>query len=145
MKFQLSKYNKELCEFLKPIQIDAHGESITDPALEYYAGHTAQIEIVRQDRTMEKIVFQIPEICEYLTPETKHRTYVSTERDDQGSKVSDFFSAHEGIFAEMKWQKKLRGNVYSYFTKQFVIQSFTNTSSFSYAIALCCQSSELLP
>ena len=91
MKFQLSKYNKELCELLKPIQIDAHGESVTDPALEYYAGHTAQIEIVRQDRTMEKIVFQIPEICEYLTPETKHRTYVTTERDDQGQQSFGFF------------------------------------------------------
>lgn len=96
-----------------------------DPALEYYEKHTAQIEvsssallplpdssfgqIVRQDRTMEQIVFPIPEICEYLTPDTKSRVYQTTERDDQGSKVSDFFERTEDMFSEMKWQKKLRG------------------------------------
>ena len=58
---------------------------------------------------MEQIVFPIPEICEYLTAETKGRVYQTAERDDQGSKVSDFFERHEDMFAEMKWQKKLRG------------------------------------
>lgn len=109
---QLSKHNKELAEILKPAHGDAHGDIHIDPALEYYANHTAQIEIVRQDRTMEQIVFPIPEICEYLTPETKHRVYMTAERDDQGSKVSDFFSRLDDMFAEMKWQKKLRGNIH---------------------------------
>ena len=39
--------------------------------LDYYANHTAQIEIVRHDRAMEQIVFPIPEMCEYLTGDTK--------------------------------------------------------------------------
>lgn len=107
---QLSKHNKELSDLLRPTQTDVHGNNEIDPALEYYATHTAQIEIVRYDRTMEQIVFPIPEICEYLTQETMHRVFVTAERDDQGSKVTDFFSRHEDIFAEMKWQKKLRGN-----------------------------------
>ncbi len=64
---------------------------------------------MRHDRTMEQIVFPIPEICEYITTETKSRVYNTAERDDQGSKVSDFFDRHEDMFAEMKWQKKLRG------------------------------------
>lgn len=68
-------------------------------------------QIVRHDRTMEQIVFPIPEICEYLTEETKSRVYNTAERDDQGSKVSDFFEKTEDMFAEMKWQKKLRGTV----------------------------------
>ena len=67
------------------------------------------LQIVRHDREMEQITFPIPEICEYLTPETKHRVLMTAERDDQGSKVSDFFGRHEDMFAEMKWQKKLRG------------------------------------
>lgn len=54
-------------------------------------------------------MFPIPEICEYLTEETKTKVYNTAERDDQGSKVSDFFERHEDMFAEMKWQKKLRG------------------------------------
>lgn len=66
-------------------------------------------QIVRQDRTMERIVFPIPDICEYLTEETKTRIYYTTERDEQGSKVADFFEKVEDMFAEMRWQKKLRG------------------------------------
>jgi inositol 1,4,5-triphosphate receptor type 1 len=58
---------------------------------------------------MERIVFPIPEICEFLTEETKSMVFKTAERDEQGSKVADFFSRHEDMFAEMKWQKKLRG------------------------------------
>lgn len=61
---------------------------------------------------MEQIVFPIPEICEYLTEETKMKVYNSAEMDDQGSKVSDFFERHDDLFAEMRWQKKLRGKEY---------------------------------
>lgn len=67
-------------------------------------------QIVRHDRTMERIVFPIPEICEFLTEETKNSVLKTTERDEQGSKVADFFSRHDDMFSEMKWQKKLRGH-----------------------------------
>ncbi|KAK9497764.1 hypothetical protein O3M35_004424 [Rhynocoris fuscipes] len=104
---QLAQHNKDLAELLKPSEIN------TDPkinqALEYYASHTAQIEIVRHDRTLEQIVFPIPEICEYITHETKVKILHTAERDDQGSKVSDFFERTDDMFNEMKWQKKLRG------------------------------------
>lgn len=85
------------------------GEEKTNQALLYYATHTAQIEIVRNDRTLEQIVFPIPEICEYLTHDTKVKILNTAERDDQGSKVTDFFERTESMFDEMKWQKKLRG------------------------------------
>ena len=52
------------------------------------------LQIVREDRTLEPIVFPIPEICEYLTPETKSLVYTTAERDEQGSKVDDFFSRY---------------------------------------------------
>ncbi|PVD24858.1 hypothetical protein C0Q70_15345 [Pomacea canaliculata] len=103
---QLSQHNKVLAELLKPSGTDLYG----DQALEFYTKHTAQIEIVRHDRTMERIVFPIPEICEFLTEETKNVILKTAERDEQGSKVSDFFSRHEDMFSEMKWQKKLRAN-----------------------------------
>jgi len=66
-------------------------------------------QIVRHDRTLEQIVFPIPEMCEYLTEETKLRVFHTAERDDQGSKVSDFFERTENMLHEMQWQKKLRG------------------------------------
>lgn len=66
-------------------------------------------KIVRQDRTMEEIVFPVPNICEFLTSESKLRVYYTTERDEQGSKINDFFLRAEDLFNEMNWQKKLRG------------------------------------
>ncbi|KAJ7999043.1 hypothetical protein DPEC_G00211300 [Dallia pectoralis] len=99
---QLARHNKELQAMLK-----TYGEG--DEALEFYAKHTAQIEIVRLDRTMEQIVFPVPNICEFLTNESKLRVYYTTERDEQGSKINDFFLRSEDLFNEMNWQKKLRG------------------------------------
>ncbi|XP_069797807.1 inositol 1,4,5-trisphosphate-gated calcium channel ITPR3 isoform X2 [Narcine bancroftii] len=78
-----------------------------DP-LTYYSKHTAQIEIIRSDRNMEQIVFPMPSICEYLTVESKQRIINTTEQDDQGSKVSDFFEKTNFLYNEMIWQKKLR-------------------------------------
>ena len=66
-------------------------------------------QIVRSDRTMEQIVFPVPSICEFLTKESKLRVYYTTERDEQGSKINDFFMRSEDLFNEMNWQKKLRG------------------------------------
>ncbi|XP_011151642.1 inositol 1,4,5-trisphosphate receptor isoform X6 [Harpegnathos saltator] len=105
---QLAQHNRELAVILKPSEQNNADPKI-NKALQYYASHTAQIEIVRHDRTLEQIVFPIPEICELITMDTKIRVLNTTERDDQGSKVSDFFERTEDMFNEMKWQKKLRG------------------------------------
>ncbi|KAF7224696.1 inositol 1,4,5-trisphosphate-gated calcium channel ITPR2 isoform X1 [Nothobranchius furzeri] len=106
---QLARHNKVLQQSLRPGLglVPDHDE---DEALDYYANHTAQIEIVRLDRTMEQIVFPVPNICEYLTEESKNRVFTTTERDDQGSKVNDFFQQFDNLFNEMKWQKKIREN-----------------------------------
>uniref|UniRef100_A0A1A8LXY3 Inositol 1,4,5-triphosphate receptor, type 1a n=1 Tax=Nothobranchius pienaari TaxID=704102 RepID=A0A1A8LXY3_9TELE len=101
---QLARHNKELSMMLKPGGASGEG----DEALEFYANHTAQIEIVRLDRTMEEIVFPVPSICEFLTSESQLRVYYTTERDEQGSKINDFFLRSEDLFNEMNWQKKLR-------------------------------------
>ncbi|KAJ8374080.1 hypothetical protein SKAU_G00046600 [Synaphobranchus kaupii] len=104
---QLARHSKLLQQNLRPgLYPDNEGED----ALRYYANHTAQIEIVRHDRTMEQIVFPVPNICEYLTEESKARVFNSTERDDQGSKVNDFFQQFEDLYNEMRWQKKIRNN-----------------------------------
>lgn len=66
------------------------------------------VQIVRQDRSMEQIVFPVPGICQFLTEETKHRLFTTTEQDEQGSKVSDFFDQSSFLHNEMEWQRKLR-------------------------------------
>jgi inositol 1,4,5-triphosphate receptor type 1 len=58
---------------------------------------------------MERVVFRIPEICAFLTPETKHAVFVGTDRDAQGSKVPGFFARWPALYDEMRWQKRLKG------------------------------------
>nr|XP_026691346.1 inositol 1,4,5-trisphosphate receptor type 1 isoform X3 [Ciona intestinalis] len=100
---QLARHNKALACALKP------DNSLTGTeALHYYKKHTAQIEIVRSDRTMEQIVFPVPHVCSYLTKETMERIWNTTDRDEQGSKVGSFFAQTEDMYREMVWQKKLR-------------------------------------
>ncbi|XP_036387842.1 inositol 1,4,5-trisphosphate receptor type 1 isoform X5 [Megalops cyprinoides] len=127
---QLARHNKELQAMLKPG--GTYGEG--DEALEFYAKHTAQIEIVRLDRTMEQIVFPVPNICEFLTNESKLRVYYTTERDEQGSKINDFFLRAEDLFNEMNWQKKLRAQPLLYWCSRNM--SFWSSISFNLAVLM---------
>uniref|UniRef100_A0A8B9PPF0 Inositol 1,4,5-trisphosphate receptor n=1 Tax=Apteryx owenii TaxID=8824 RepID=A0A8B9PPF0_APTOW len=146
---QLARHNKTLQQMLKPGSDPDEG----DEALRYYANHTAQIEIVRHDRTMEQIVFPVPNICEFLTRESKSRVFNTTERDEQGSKVNDFFQQTEDLYNEMKWQKKIRSKYCSFkklvlrfskdafFISPFLLYTGTLSPLFSVllwiAVALC--------
>uniref|UniRef100_A0A8C4ZFA2 Inositol 1,4,5-trisphosphate receptor n=1 Tax=Gadus morhua TaxID=8049 RepID=A0A8C4ZFA2_GADMO len=101
----LNLNNRPLSQMLKAKTPTAVVEP--DP-LEHYEKHTAQIEIVRDDRSMEQIVFPVHPICEYLTEESKIRVFNTTEQDEQGSKITHFFEQASFLHGEMEWQKKLR-------------------------------------
>lgn len=78
-------------------------------SLRYYESHTAQIEIVRGgQRDMERVVFPVPQICEYLTEETKTMIYNNTEQDERGDKIPHFFQNIDHLYDEMKWQRELQ-------------------------------------
>ncbi|KAK6303912.1 hypothetical protein J4Q44_G00263660 [Coregonus suidteri] len=101
----LNLKNRPLSQMLKstvPVEIEEQ-----DP-LEFYDQHTSQIEIVREDRSMEQIVFPIHPICEFLMEESKIRVFNTTEQDEQGSKITHFFQQASFLHNEMEWQKKLR-------------------------------------
>uniref|UniRef100_G1PJJ0 Ion transport domain-containing protein n=1 Tax=Myotis lucifugus TaxID=59463 RepID=G1PJJ0_MYOLU len=91
-------------------------------------------QIVRLDRTMEQIVFPVPSICEFLTKESKLRIYYTTERDEQGSKINDFFLRSEDLFNEMNWQKKLRAQPVLYWCARNM--SFWSSISFNLAVLM---------
>ncbi|XP_028159204.1 inositol 1,4,5-trisphosphate receptor, partial [Ostrinia furnacalis] len=126
---QLAGHNKELAALVR-----ASPAGHNAPALQYYRTHTAQIEIVRTDRSMEQIVFPIPEICEYLPADSKHRVLQSAERDDQGSKVADFFNRLDNLFHEMKWQKKLRGQPFLFWVSSYM--SLWSNILFNFAVLI---------
>lgn len=126
---QLARHKKDLQQNLKPgPDPNIEGED----ALTYFANHTAQIEIVRHDRTMEQIVFPVPNICEYLTEESKVRVFTTTERDDQGSKVNDFFQQFDDLYNEMRWQKKIRNNAPLFWVSKHI--SLWGSISFNFAV-----------
>ena len=106
---QLALYSKEIARLLQPDLLEPMNPKVEE-ALKHYRSHTAQIEVVRQDHNLEQIVFPIPEICEYLTGVTKAEVKEHSDKDEQGSKVRDFFAKTEEMYEEMKWQKKLRSS-----------------------------------
>uniref|UniRef100_A0A3Q3WHC1 Inositol 1,4,5-trisphosphate receptor n=1 Tax=Mola mola TaxID=94237 RepID=A0A3Q3WHC1_MOLML len=154
---QLARHNKVLQNLLKPMKKSKEGEEgissmlnlnnrplsqmlkSTAPAaiveqdpLEYYDLLTAQIEIVREDRSMEQIVFPVHPICEFLTEESKVRVFNTTEQDEQGSKVTHFFEQTSFLHGEMEWQKKLRSMPLLYWFSRRM--SLWGTISFNLAV-----------
>ncbi|XP_035381388.1 inositol 1,4,5-trisphosphate receptor type 2 isoform X1 [Electrophorus electricus] len=128
---QLARHKKSLQQCLKPrMDADVDGEE----SLRFYAKHTAQIEIVRHDRTMEQIVFPVPNICEFLTEESKVRVFTTTERDDQGSKVNHFFQQFDDLYNEMWWQRKMRNNVALFWISKHI--SLWGSISFNLAVLI---------
>ncbi|CAF0720089.1 unnamed protein product [Brachionus calyciflorus] len=125
---KLAKFNKELSILLKS------KDSQENEALAYYAAHTAQIEIIREDRAMEQIVFPVPTVCEYLTAETKQRIFLTTEKDEQNSKITGFFENVDMMWNEMKWQKKLRQQRWLYWFSSHM--SLWSDISFNFAVLI---------
>jgi inositol 1,4,5-triphosphate receptor type 1 len=88
---QLALNNRDIHALLQSSMESTEPKTVD--ALTFYHDNTAQIEVVRHDRTLEQIVFPIPEICGYLTEETRNKVFAHAKRDDQGSKVASFFSS----------------------------------------------------
>ena len=64
-------------------------------------------KIVRKDRTLEKIVFPVPQECRYLTEQSKDDVLQGTKCNEQGSKVDHFFTQIEHLHNEMMCQQAL--------------------------------------
>uniref|UniRef100_A0A4W4FP35 Inositol 1,4,5-trisphosphate receptor n=1 Tax=Electrophorus electricus TaxID=8005 RepID=A0A4W4FP35_ELEEL len=99
LALQLARHNKILLNLLKPPK---RTKEEVDEVLSLCC------QIVREDRSMEQIVFPVHSICEFLTEESKFRVFTTTEQDEQGSKVTHFFDQTSFLHNEMEWQKKLR-------------------------------------
>jgi hypothetical protein len=132
--------------------------TLNDEALSYYHKHTAEIEIIRHDRSIEPstyllflidffvkirnridfliylVVFPVPQLCEFLTVEKKQKVFLTCEQDQQGSKVKDFFEKFPEIFEEMKWQRKLRHQPTLYWFSSHM--SLWSDISFNFAVLI---------
>ncbi|XP_051964558.1 inositol 1,4,5-trisphosphate receptor type 3-like isoform X4 [Xyrauchen texanus] len=147
LALQLARHNKTLHSLLKPpkktteegvegissmLNLNNKQEEPQEDPLEHYDHQTAQIEIVREDRSMEQIVFPVHPICEYLTEDSKFRVFTTTEQDEQGSKVTHFFDQSSFLHNEMEWQKKLRSMPVLYWFSRRM--SLWGTISFNLAV-----------
>lgn len=59
-------------------------------AYNYFKNHTATIEIQKDDGKMERVYFEVPDVCKYLTSESKTDLLWSVDRESQNTKISDF-------------------------------------------------------
>ena len=108
---QLARHSQDLTDLLISglnLTDTSVNATMTRESLSFYSDNTAQIEVVREDSTLENIIFPVPAVCQYLTPATKLRIFSETEQDDQGSKVPNFFDQVEEMYQEMHWQQELR-------------------------------------
>lgn len=116
---QLAEHNEQLRSLIEPANANSDAEA---EALEYYREHTSRIELVRSDRSLERIVFPVPQLCKFLTNQTKQRVFQNTKRDDQGSKVTDFVAQVDDMFNEMRWQQQLRKRkVLNWFSRNYAV------------------------
>ncbi|CAF3819449.1 unnamed protein product, partial [Rotaria magnacalcarata] len=127
LAYQLARHNRELEGLMQK-------RTLHDEALSYYHKHTAEIEIIRHDRSIEPIVFPVPQLCEFLTVEKKQKVFLTCEQDEQGSKVKDFFEKFPEIFEEMKWQRKLRHQPTLYWFSSHM--SLWSDISFNFAVLI---------
>uniref|UniRef100_H2MVS4 Inositol 1,4,5-trisphosphate receptor n=1 Tax=Oryzias latipes TaxID=8090 RepID=H2MVS4_ORYLA len=117
---QLARHNKVLQNLLKPPKKNVEGEE-----------GISSMQIVREDRSMEQIVFPVHPICEFLTKESRLRVFNTTEQDEQGSKVTHYFEQTSFLHGEMEWQKKLRMPMLYWFSRRM---SLWGTISFRLAV-----------
>uniref|UniRef100_A0A8C5P7S0 Inositol 1,4,5-trisphosphate receptor n=1 Tax=Leptobrachium leishanense TaxID=445787 RepID=A0A8C5P7S0_9ANUR len=131
LALQLSRHNRQLQHLLKPARrIQEEEESFFLTLSTIILSNSKHI--VRLDRSMEQIVFPVPSICKFLTDETKHRVFTTTEQDEQGSKVSDFFEQSSFLHNEMEWQRKLRSMPLMYWFSRRI--TLWGTISFNLAV-----------
>ncbi|XP_065197273.1 inositol 1,4,5-trisphosphate receptor type 1-like isoform X2 [Sycon ciliatum] len=125
---QLEKSSKELATIMR--------RALNDPeehkGLYFYHRHTAQIEIVREDRKLETIIFPVPQICNFLTDDSKEKVQASVEPDNQGSKVPGFADRIPKLYQEMEWQRALKDTPYLF----KVCQNETVWSAWSFRLAV---------
>ncbi|CAH8853345.1 unnamed protein product [Trichobilharzia szidati] len=77
------------------------------PSLQHYAMNTAQIEIIRENNKIERIIYPIPEMCQYLTNTKKCQLLNKTIMDDDHTKLPSLFELIEDIYAEMLCAKHM--------------------------------------
>ena len=92
-----------------------------DPTIQQLRANTGSVEIVREGQ-LQVLYYSKPAVCKYLTDESRLDVEINTARDDQGSKVPDFFSRVDGLYHEMLWQNLLRSQERLYWFTQHMMQ-----------------------
>eukprot|EP01050_Picozoa_sp_SAG11_P000466 SAG11_NODE_14_length_26344_cov_14.209411_4_plen_754_part_00 len=102
-------------------QIDAQADAYN--AFEFFHSIMGRIEICRYNgepgQRIERVYYEIPYYCEYLTEETKDKMKMEINRNSDEERLVDFISRADTYRAEMNLQREL-GNwrIYKFFDKR---------------------------
>ncbi|KAL0092132.1 IP3 receptor [Phycomyces blakesleeanus] len=84
-------------------------------AFEYFQKNTGKIEVVMdygQEKQLSRVLFPIPEVCNYLREDTKQRFLWNVKRDSPSAKIEDFVQQSSSIIYEIKYQARVASNKY---------------------------------
>ncbi|KAL0145319.1 hypothetical protein V8B55DRAFT_1460552 [Mucor lusitanicus] len=129
-------YEKLECGFLYAILVMTLAPAIKDQeqsamffekneAFDYFQSHTGKIEILMdygQEKQLTRVLFPVPEICQYLRQETKQRFLWNVKRDSPSSKIEDFVQQADMMIYEIENQAHVAHSKY--------LSSLTDYSAF---------------
>ncbi|KAI7903144.1 uncharacterized protein BX663DRAFT_507611 [Cokeromyces recurvatus] len=106
-------------------------------AFNYFQSHTGKIEIIMdygQKKQLTRVLFRIPEICQYLREETKQRFLWTVKRESPSSKIEDFVQQSGMIIYEIENQAHVAHSKYLSFLTEY--SSFWWESAYGVTILL---------
>ncbi|CAO0799740.1 unnamed protein product [Mucor circinelloides] len=126
-------YEKLECGFLYAILVMTLAPAIKDQdqsamffekndAFDYFQSHTGKIEILMdygQDKQLTRVLFPVPEICQYLRQETKQRFLWNVKRESPSSKIEDFVQQSDMIMYEIENQAHVAHSKYLSFLTDY--------------------------
>jgi len=96
--FELFALLSKLKDLLSGLQ--TFGSKEEEMAFEFFASHTARIEVVTEE-LLQRTYFPIHPLCRHITERSKDEITLVVNRDSPGSKVTDLLNLAEALIAEM--------------------------------------------
>lgn len=87
LAYQLSMNNQTIANIIRKKSVN----NVWKSAITFYLNSTSHIEVVRNDLSLERIIFPIPPICKYIDKNCKYEIINKTKLDEHNSLVINTF------------------------------------------------------
>jgi inositol 1,4,5-triphosphate receptor type 1/inositol 1,4,5-triphosphate receptor type 3 len=105
-------------------------------ARDFFVGHTKHIEVLREDKNIEKTYFYIPPFCLHLDKENKTRFNESADRVSNKAKVTSLQKESEDIIRVMKLNFKIQLLLDKFKVLAVIVENIQLLRDFEFLLAL---------